>query len=291
MENEQIKTQLRKSYLGPIEVNKLIRKYQRSKDEAVKDELLNTLLMNHLRLIKKIAFRFNRTSGQDTDDAFQDGVTGFIKAVKAFKPRKEIPFVNFAAICIERNMMRDYSVSSVRIPWDLVRAYRNYFWLLYSGHTEEEIEKHMTDLFKKHKIRFSYKTVRDYVSGLGEKIFSLDKTLIDGEADANYHDVVKDVNAKDPLDECEKKNLTETIKKISISLLSQREQFVVQSRYLENKTLDQTSAALGIHRERVRQIECHALRKLRRGLIEIGLFEDADFKNNETYSSFFGGYK
>ncbi len=93
-------------YLGKDDLIKVIRKYNRCKDESEKDTLRDVIVKNNMRLVIKIARRYAARYNQNPDDLFQNGVIGILVALDKFKPNKRFAFTTYAYFWIEQLIQR-----------------------------------------------------------------------------------------------------------------------------------------------------------------------------------------
>ena len=228
-------------------------------------EARDRLIVANLRLVVSIAKKYSYFD-IPLMDIIQDGTMGLIKAVDRYQVEREVKFSTYATWWIRQSISRSIANNSktIRLPAHI-------------NETLSKVRKAMRNYANEHGKEPDLQTLSVF-TGLSEvslkllylynsDVISLDQTF--QNSDSTFMDLTADLTTLSPDEHDQAKILEEFIIEI-LKVLSNREQLIIKMRYgieSDEKTLVEIGQLLGITRERVRQLEIGAIKKLKRFMI------------------------
>ena len=238
-----------KAYLGNIE-------YEAKKAES-------HLTKANLRLVVSVAKK-HIGRGMSLLDLIQEGNIGLIKAVEKFDYRRGYKFSTYATWWIRQAITRSIAdqARTIRVPVHMIETINKL--LRESRRLAQEYGREPTPKEIGERLEISPEKVRE-IAKVAQLPISLESPIGE-EEDSHLGDFIEDRNALPPPDAASRQLLKEQIDDV-LSTLTPREQRVLQLRFgLEDgrsRTLEEVGREFNVTRERIRQIEAKALRKLR----------------------------
>jgi RNA polymerase sigma-32 factor len=222
---------------------------------------------DHLNLVWYVVHRFKGV--QDKDDAFQEGCLGLIRAAEKFNPERGVTFGSYARYWILAYLRNMRMRERCMVKLGTTQAQRHIFSRV--GRAAEEVHRQSPEMAEETEEWYSamadaldveLKVFRETYNRLRGWDSSLD-TPVPGAESATLGDL-QVAEGTDPTDEMNRQRVRTMLDRM-MEGLSSRERDIIRLRFLrdETLTLEEIGGRYGVSRERIRQLEVRALKKLR----------------------------
>ena len=237
------------------------------------------LITANLKFVVKIAMEY-RNYGLNLMDVIQEGNLGLMQAVTKFDPTKRYRLISYGVWWI-----RAYIQNFIMKNWSLVKigttqGQRKLFYKIRSAKSlynsgnlslEEYYQKLSADL------KVSIKEIKEMDQRMGGKDYSLDEEIKSEEKQTRIEFLPSGADSQEDIviESQQRKELESSLKE-AIETLNERESFIIKNRLLSDKqvTLEKLGKKFKISRERVRQIEKTAIKKIKKILLKNGITAD-----------------
>jgi RNA polymerase sigma-32 factor len=226
------------------------------------------LITSNLRFVVKVAFEY-KSYGVKLADLVQEGNIGLMMAVKKFNPYKGYRFISYAIWWI-----RAYIQNFIIKTWSLVKigttqAQKKLFYKI--GKVRKALESNQENEKKYELLANDLEVTKEDIIEMEQRMSSRDLSLdapLDEDHDLTHLDLLQEdsANQEEVLAQQQEKKIREREVQNAMKRLNEKEAYVIQNRIMADSplTLQEIGNHLKLSRERVRQIESEALRKLKR---------------------------
>lgn len=267
-----VRRAMRLPLLSPDEEAALAKKWRSRQDQGA----LHKLVAPHMRLVISTAVRF-RHYGLPLNDLIQEGNLGLMQAAARFEPEREVRFATYAAWWI-RAAIQDFVLRN----WSIVRtgttaAHKSLFFNL--RRLRAKIERGGRDMLTsegRSKLARQLNVSENDVVHMESRLSATDRSLnavVGEDGEAAWQDLLVDERPNPEETAMAQRDTRLRARWVgeAVAALPERERIIVRARFFNDEavTLERLGTTLGISKERVRQLEHQALKRLRRRLGDI----------------------
>lgn len=265
--------------IKPLSKQEMSELWKKSKKDKV---AFDKLVEQNYRLVIPIAKRFMK-KGIDFMDLVEEGNMGLIKAVEKFDTSKKVAFSTYAVYWIEQYMRKaiENQTKTIRIPshiWDSLNLWmKTWSKLRETLNRDPSVEEVATKLKLSKKQTTNLMKAASVFNGTSSL-----ETPIGDDSDIYVKDIIIDEDVKSP------ESVTEIIRTnadigVALNLLPPREREIIRMRFglggIKPMSLEESGKVLAISRERVRQLEVKALRRLKGIFVRYNLIDKDEAKS------------
>jgi RNA polymerase sigma-32 factor len=240
-------------------------------------DAVQKLITSNLRFVVKVAFEY-KSYGIKVLDLIQEGNIGLMMAVKKFDPYKGYRFISYAIWWI-----RAYIQNFIIKNWSLVKigttqAQKKLFYKI--GKVRKALESNQENEKKYEVLANDMDVAKEDIIEMEQRMSSRDLSLdapFDDNQELSHFDLLKETspNQEEVFGEEEEKKMLEGEVQDAMKRLTDKEEYIIKSRIMTDSplTLQEIGNQLKLSRERVRQIESEALKKLKKemsGRVQLG---------------------
>ena len=253
------------SLLTPEEEFELAKRYRNNNNDI---EAVQKLITSNLRFVVKVAFEY-KSYGVKLQDLIQEGNIGLMMAVKKFNPDKGYRFISYAIWWI-----RAYIQNFIIKTWSLVKigttqAQKKLFYKI--GKVRKALESDGAIEKKYELLAKDLDVAKEDIIEMEQRMAARDLSLdapFDEAQELTHLDLLKEesLNQEEVFAQDEEKKIREHEVRNAMKRLNEKEVYVIKNRIMADEplTLQQIGDHLKLSRERVRQIESEALKKLKK---------------------------